>query len=38
MTPVRNLAIGEDEFLVYDCENYRSWIQSAEAVALVDRR
>jgi len=32
------LNIGDEEFVIYDRENHRAWIQSTEAVIVGDRR
>jgi len=32
------LAIGDDEFVIYDRENHRAWIQSTVAVTIEDYR
>ena len=30
------LTIGEEEFVIYDRENHRAWIQSSAAVSITD--
>ncbi|MFT4949970.1 MAG: hypothetical protein ACI9CA_002113 [Natronomonas sp.] len=32
------LEVGDEEFVIYDRENHRAWLQSSVAVAVEDRR
>lgn len=32
------LSIGDDEFVIYDRENHRAWIQSSVAVTVCDHQ
>lgn len=32
------LEVGDEEFVIYDRENHRAWLQSSVAVAVEDRQ
>lgn len=32
------LEVGDEEFVIYDRENHRAWLQSSVTVAVEDRR